>query len=161
MTVTPASYDFEGIRKAAGRWRSSGMTIVFTNGCFDLIHPGHVRYLGQARALGDLLVVGLNTDESVRALKGVHRPILNLAERTEVLLALRCVDAVVPFAEPTPLELIREVRPHVLVKGGDWPVERIVGREVVQADGGRVISLPFLEGASTTEIIQRIRGTKP
>jgi D-beta-D-heptose 7-phosphate kinase/D-beta-D-heptose 1-phosphate adenosyltransferase len=149
------------IGEASATWRAAGLTVVFTNGCFDLIHPGHVRYLQEARAQGDLLVVGINTDGSVTGLKGPGRPILNLEERSEVLLELRSVDAVVPFAEETPLELIRRVRPHVLVKGGDWAVQDIVGREIVQADGGKVLSLPFHPGTSTTDIIRRIRSTLP
>ena len=149
------------IGEASAAWRAAGLTVVFTNGCFDLIHPGHVRYLQEARAQGDLLVVGINTDGSVTGLKGPGRPILNLEERSEVLLELRSVHAVVPFAEETPLELIRRVRPHVLVKGGDWAVQDIVGREIVQADGGKVLSLPFHPGTSTTDIIRRIRSTLP
>jgi D-beta-D-heptose 7-phosphate kinase/D-beta-D-heptose 1-phosphate adenosyltransferase len=149
------------IGEASAAWRAAGFTVVFTNGCFDLIHPGHVRYLQEARAQGDLLVVGINTDGSVTGLKGPGRPILNLEERSEVLLELRSVYAVVPFAEETPLELIRRVRPHVLVKGGDWAVQDIVGREIVQADGGKVLSLPFHRGTSTTDIIRRIRSTLP
>ncbi len=149
------------IGEASAAWRAAGLTVVFTNGCFDLIHPGHVRYLQEARAQGDLLVVGINTDGSVTGLKGPGRPILNLEERSEVLLELRSVHAVVPFAEETPLELIRRVRPNVLVKGGDWAVQDIVGREIVQADGGRVLSLPFHHGTSTTDIIRRIRSTLP
>jgi len=152
-------YTMDSIGEAAAAWRGAGQTIVFTNGCFDLIHPGHIRYLQQASEQGDLLVVGINTDDSVTGLKGPGRPILNLEERSEVLLALRSVHAVVPFAQDTPLELIRRVRPHVLVKGGDWAVEEIVGREIVQADGGKVLSLPFHAGTSTTEIIDRIRST--
>lgn len=154
-------YTMDTIGEASAAWRAAGLTVVFTNGCFDLIHPGHVRYLKEARAQGDLLVVGINTDGSVTGLKGPGRPILNLEERSEVLLELRSVDAVVPFAEETPLELIRRVRPHVLVKGGDWAVQDIVGREIVQADGGRVLSLPFHHGTSTTDIIRRIRSTLP
>ena len=152
-------YTMDTIGKASDAWREAGYSIVFTNGCFDLIHPGHIRYLQQARDQGDLLVLGVNTDESVSGLKGPGRPILNLEERSEVLLALRCVHAVVPFAEETPLELIRRVRPHILVKGGDWAVEEIVGRDIVLADGGTVLSLPFHSGISTTEIIRRIRST--
>lgn len=152
-------YTMDTIGEASGAWREAGWTIVFTNGCFDLIHPGHVRYLQQAREQGDLLVVGINTDGSVTELKGPGRPILNLEERSEVLLAMRSVHAVVPFAEDTPLELIRRVRPHILVKGGDWTVEEIVGREIVEADGGKILSLPFHPGPSTTEIIRRIRST--
>ncbi len=154
-------FTMDSIAEAARSWKRDGRTIVFTNGCFDLVHPGHVRYLRQAREMGDLLVVGLNSDASVKKLKGPGRPILNLDERSEVLLALRWVDAVVPFDEETPLELIRRVRPHVLVKGGDWAVEQIVGREVVQEGGGRVVSLPFHEGSSTTDIIERIRSSSP
>jgi D-beta-D-heptose 7-phosphate kinase/D-beta-D-heptose 1-phosphate adenosyltransferase len=155
-TSRAGAYTMDNIADAAAAWRQEGRTVVFTNGCFDLIHPGHTRYLRQARELGDMLVVGINTDSSVRELKGPARPILVEEERIEVLLSLRWVDAVVPFADPTPLELIRRVLPHILVKGGDWPVERIVGREVVEAAGGRALSLPFFEGTSTTEIINRI-----
>jgi len=150
-------YTMDTIGEASRAWRKAGYSIVFTNGCFDLIHPGHVRYLQQARDQGDLLVLGINTDGSVSGLKGPGRPILSVEERSEVLLALRCVHAVVPFAEETPLELIRRVRPHILVKGGDWAVDEIVGKDVVEADGGTVLSLPFHPGTSTTEIIRRIR----
>ena len=149
----------ETIGNASAAWREAGLTIVFTNGCFDLIHPGHVRYLQQASELGDLLVLGINTDRSVTGLKGPGRPILTVEERSEILLALRSVYAVVPFAEETPLELIQRVRPHILVKGGDWAVDEIVGREIVQADGGKVLNLPYHAGTSTTEIIDRIRST--
>lgn len=149
----------DSIGEASDAWREAGLTIVFTNGCFDLLHPGHIRYLREASGYGDLLVIGINTDSSVTRLKGPGRPILKLEERSEVLLALRSVHAVVPFAEETPLELVSKVRPHVLVKGGDWAVEEIVGREIVQADGGKVLSLPFHPGISTTEIIRRIRST--
>ncbi len=159
MKALPAAFDLEEIAPLAADWRARERVIVFTNGCFDLIHPGHVRLLSQARALGDILVVGLNDDGSVKRLKGPSRPFLPLAERIEVLLALRSVDAVVPFPEPTPLALIRAILPHVLVKGGDWPVEDIVGREVVTAAGGRVLSLPLVPGVSTSEIVRRIRST--
>ena len=159
MLTDAGLYTMDSIGDAASRWRNAGLIIVFTNGCFDLLHPGHVRYLQEASGLGDLLVVGVNTDRSVAGLKGAGRPVLTLEERSEVLLALRSVHAVVPFAEETPLQLIRRVRPHVLVKGGDWAVEDIVGGDVVQADGGRVLSLPFHPGTSTTEIIRRIRST--
>jgi rfaE bifunctional protein nucleotidyltransferase chain/domain len=129
---------------------------VFTNGCFDLLHPGHVTYLEAARELGDALVVGLNSDASVRRLKGPARPILTEQERATVLSGLRSVDYVVVFDEDTPLALIRRIVPDVLVKGGDWPVEAIVGADVVLAAGGRVSSLPFVEGKSTTGIVERI-----
>jgi len=150
-------YTMDTIGEASGAWRGAGLTIVFTNGCFDLLHPGHIRYLQQASEQGDLLVIGINSDSSVTELKGPGRPILHLEERCEVLLGLRSVHAVVPFAEETPLELIRRVRPHILVKGGDWAVDQIVGREIVQEDGGKVLSLPYHAGTSTTEIIRRIR----
>lgn len=134
-----------------------GRSLVFTNGCFDLLHAGHVALLAQARALGDLLVVGLNDDASVRRLKGPTRPVTPLAQRAYVLAGLACVDYVTPFAEDTPLELIAALLPDVLVKGGDWPVERIVGSGLVAAHGGRVVSLPLVPGLSTTAVIARIR----
>lgn len=137
--------------------RDSGKVLVFTNGCFDLLHPGHVRYLAQARALGDALVVALNSDRSVRILKGQGRPILSEMERAEVIAALEAVDYVTLFDEETPYSLIVQLLPDVLVKGGDWQLNEIVGREQVEAAGGRVLSLPFLEGSSTTEIIERIK----
>lgn len=140
------------------RLRREARSLVFTNGCFDLLHPGHVRYLNQARSLGDALVVALNSDQSVRALKGEGRPILNEQERAEVIAALEAVDYVVVFEEETPRELIAELLPDVLVKGGDWPIDRIIGREEVEAAGGRVVSLPYLEGASTSDIIAKIKG---
>jgi D-beta-D-heptose 7-phosphate kinase/D-beta-D-heptose 1-phosphate adenosyltransferase len=138
------------------RLRREGRRLVFTNGCFDLLHPGHVRYLAKARSLGDALAVALNSDASVRALKGEGRPVLNQDERAEVLAALEAVDYVTVFDEETPRELIAALLPDVLVKGGDWPIEEIVGREEVEAAGGQVLSLPFVEGSSTTEIIERI-----
>ncbi len=143
-------------RKAS--WRESKTTVVFTNGCFDLIHAGHVRYLAAARSLGGALVVGLNGDASVRRLKGHSRPIIPENERAEILAALECVDAVTVFDEETPLQLIEALTPDVLVKGGDWPLEAIVGREHVESHGGRVLSLPLLEGRSTSSVISRIRG---
>jgi D-beta-D-heptose 7-phosphate kinase/D-beta-D-heptose 1-phosphate adenosyltransferase len=136
--------------------RRDGRSLVFTNGCFDLLHPGHVRYLAEARALGDVLVVALNSDRSVRALKGKGRPILNQQERAELVAALEVVDYVTIFDEETPRELIAELLPDVLVKGGDWPLDQIVGREEVESAGGRVVSLPYLEGSSTSDIIERI-----
>src|ERR1044072_1499042 len=146
---------------AAARWAESqrrlGKTIVLANGFFDLLHVGHVRYLAAARALGDALVVALNSDASVRRLKGAGRPVLNQDERAEVMAALESVDWVTVFDEDTPRELIADLLPDVLVKGGDWPLEAIVGREEVEAAGGRVLALTYLEGASTTDIIERIR----
>lgn len=131
--------------------------LCFTNGCFDLIHPGHVKYLEDARALGDFLVVGLNSDASVARLKGPGRPLQDEAARAAVLLGLRSVDAVVRFDEDTPLELIRALQPDVLVKGGDYTPETVVGRELVEGRGGRLVLIPFLPGHSTSRIEQRIR----
>ena len=137
-------------------WKRNGKTVAFTNGCFDLLHPGHIRLLEQARALGDLLVVGINSDASVRRLKGEKRPLVPEAERAEVLAALEAVDCVTVFDEPTPRELIQALLPDVLVKGGDWGPDEIVGREEVEAAGGRVASIPFVEGYSTTALIERM-----
>jgi len=149
--------DKQALLDAHGRMKRAGKRLVFTNGCFDLIHAGHVRYLSEARALGDALVVALNSDRSVRALKGEGRPILNEHERAEVIAALEAVDYVIIFDEETPRELIAALLPDVLVKGGDWPLDEIVGRDEVEAAGGRVLSLPYVEGSSTTDIIERIR----
>ena len=138
--------------------RAQGSRIVFTNGCFDLMHIGHTRYLQAAKALGDLLVVGVNSDESVRSLeKGPDRPIVQGAQRAEVLAALGCVDFVVLFSEPDPKALITAVQPDVLVKGGDWALDRIIGRDVVEARGGMVRTIPLVPGFSTTALIHRIR----
>lgn len=131
--------------------------LVFTNGCFDLLHPGHVQYLEEARALGDLLVVGLNSDASVARLKGPSRPLQDQWARARVLLGLRSVDAVILFAEDTPISLITALRPDVLVKGGDYRPDGVVGREAVEAAGGRLVLLPFLPGHSTSAIADRIK----
>ncbi len=131
--------------------------LCFTNGCFDLLHPGHVQYLADARALGDYLVVGLNSDASVARLKGIGRPVQYEAARAAVLLGLRSVDAVIRFDEDTPLELLRALQPDVLVKGGDYTPETVVGRELVEGRGGRVVLIPFLAGHSTSLIEARIR----
>ncbi len=129
--------------------------IVFTNGCFDLLHVGHVRYLQEAKSCGELLVVGVNSDDSVKRLKGPTRPIQNENDRAEILSALACVDYVVLFSEDTPAQLIEQVRPNVLVKGGDWKPEQIVGSSFVMSYGGEVKSLQFVEGRSTTIIIEK------
>ena len=140
------------------RTRAQGKTIVFTNGVFDILHPGHVRYLRDARALGDLLIVGVNSDRSVKALdKAPDRPINNESERAEVLAALASVDAVVVFDEDTPHEIIKALQPDILVKGADWGENAIVGRDIVEARGGRVVRIQLAEGYSTTKIIERIR----
>jgi D-beta-D-heptose 7-phosphate kinase/D-beta-D-heptose 1-phosphate adenosyltransferase len=135
--------------------------VVFTNGCFDLLHPGHIRCLEQARALGDILVVAVNSDAGTRRLKGPERPILPQDERGEILAALACVDFVTFFDEDTPRDLITRVLPDVLVKGGDWGLDEIVGREEVEAAGGRVVSIRMEPGYSTTAIIARIRDSSP
>lgn len=140
-----------------GREKRNGRRIVFTNGCFDLLHPGHLSLLEQARALGDALIVGVNSDASVRQNKGAGRPIVPEQERAEILAALECVDSVVIFDEPTPREVIRRLLPDVLVKGGDWPSDQIVGREEVEAAGGRVVLVPVVTGYSTTGILRTIR----
>jgi D-beta-D-heptose 7-phosphate kinase/D-beta-D-heptose 1-phosphate adenosyltransferase len=137
--------------------QSRGGTVVFTNGVFDLLHPGHVRYLSQARQLGDALIIGINSDRSVRANKGSDRPINRVEERSELLLALQFVDAVVVFDEDTPLEIITVVQPDILVKGADWGPNNIVGREVVEGRGGRVVRLDLAKGFSTTSLIGKTR----
>ncbi len=135
-----------------------GERVVFTNGCFDLLHIGHIRYLQSARALGDLLVVAVNSDESVRSLaKGLRRPLTPMDQRIEVLAALTCVDYVVSFDESTPLQIIKTLQPDVLVKGGDWPLDQIVGREMVEKRGGMVKSIPLTPDVSTSLIIERIQ----
>ncbi|NWF93826.1 MAG: D-glycero-beta-D-manno-heptose 1-phosphate adenylyltransferase [Syntrophaceae bacterium] len=146
----------EDLRRIVKDLKKEGRRIVFTNGCFDLLHLGHVRYLESAKSLGDVLVVGLNSDASVRSLKGPERPILPQEERAEILSSLGCVDYITIFDEKTPLELISSLQPDVLVKGGDWTKEAIVGREVVEGSGGEVILLPFVEGSSTSNLIQKI-----
>lgn len=147
-------------RRALAAWRAAGERVVFTNGVFDLLHRGHVEYLEEARALGARLVVGVNSDRSVRRLKGSARPIVPEAERAELLESLECVDLAVIFDDDTPLALIEAVAPDVLVKGGDWPVESIVGRESVEGRGGRVLNIPLREGFSTSSLEARILAGK-
>jgi D-beta-D-heptose 7-phosphate kinase/D-beta-D-heptose 1-phosphate adenosyltransferase len=148
----------EQARRWAADQRAAGRRVVFTNGVFDLLHPGHVRYLAAARAEGDVLIVAVNSDRSVRAQdKGPDRPITGEAERAEILAALACVDAVVIFDEETPLAIVSAVQPDVLAKGADWAADAIVGRDVVEARGGRVVRLPLAPGYSTTAILARAR----
>ncbi|HYE16357.1 MAG TPA: D-glycero-beta-D-manno-heptose 1-phosphate adenylyltransferase [Pyrinomonadaceae bacterium] len=149
--------DREELLRARARLREAGRRLVFTNGCFDLLHVGHVRYLKAARGLGDALLVAINSDASVRSLKGEGRPVMSESERAELLASLACVDVVTVFDEESPRGLIRELLPDVLVKGGDYGLDEIHGREEVEAAGGRVLALPFVEGASTTGIIERIK----
>jgi D-glycero-beta-D-manno-heptose 1-phosphate adenylyltransferase len=139
------------------RLRATAKTVVFTNGVFDLLHVGHLRYLQHARALGDALIVGLNSDESVRQIKGPGRPITAEAERAEILEALACVDGVVIFGEATPHDLIAALQPDILVKGADWAEDAIVGRDIVEKRGGRVIRVPVEPGHSTTALVEKIR----
>jgi D-beta-D-heptose 7-phosphate kinase/D-beta-D-heptose 1-phosphate adenosyltransferase len=140
--------------------RREGRRIAFTNGVFDLLHPGHVQYLADARALADVLVVGLNSDRSVRAIKGPARPVNPEHERAELLLALSSVDAVVVFDDDTPRDLVDLLQPDVLVKGADWSADAIVGRDIVEARGGRVVRIPMVEGLSSTDLIRRVLGTR-
>lgn len=150
-------------RAEAATWaaehRAAGRRVVFTNGVFDLLHPGHVRYLADARRQGDALIVAVNSDRSVRAIKGPERPVNLEADRAEVLAALAAVDAVVVFDEHDPHAIISAIQPDVLVKGGDWAADRIIGRDVVEARGGKVIRITFAPGYSTTSIIEKIRAS--
>lgn len=145
--------------QVAGRERRGPRRVVFTNGCFDLLHPGHIQTLEAARSLGDLLVVGVNSDRSVRSLKGAARPVTPEAERAEILAALAAVDFVVIFDEDTPRELIARLSPDVLAKGADWGADEIIGRAEVEAAGGRVVSMPLEQGYSTSDILKAIRNT--
>jgi D-beta-D-heptose 7-phosphate kinase/D-beta-D-heptose 1-phosphate adenosyltransferase len=148
------------LTEAVRNLQRAGKRVVFTNGCFDLLHIGHVRYLQEAQELGDALVVGVNSDASVRRLKGLGRPLTPAKERAEILAALACVDFVTIFGAATPLRLIRALGPDVLVKGGDWPVDTIVGREVVEERGGKVVAIPFVKNRSTTALLRKIRGAR-
>ena len=154
---TPHLHSLDEAAAFAARIQQGGGTVVFTNGVFDLLHPGHVRYLQDARRLGDALIVGLNSDRSVRANKGPERPITPAEERAEVLLALECVDAVAVFDEETPDAIVKRVQPDVLVKGADWGPENVVGRDTVEARGGRVVRMDLAPGYSTTGLISRVR----
>ncbi|HXJ37178.1 MAG TPA: D-glycero-beta-D-manno-heptose 1-phosphate adenylyltransferase [Candidatus Eisenbacteria bacterium] len=158
MEIPKLAPSVASLKERLAPLRARGGRVVFTNGCFDLLHPGHVRYLAAARALGDALIVGLNDDASVRRLKGTGRPILGAAERAEVLAALAAVDHVVLFADDTPRALIAALLPDVLVKGADWATADIVGRQEVEAAGGRVERIEVVPGVSTSELVRRIRG---
>lgn len=148
----------EETHRLVSELRSAGKTVVFTNGVFDLLHPGHLRYLQEARSLGDALIVGLNSDRSVRANKGPTRPVNSQGERAELLAALACVDGVVIFDHETPYDLILAVQPDILVKGADWAENAIVGRDIVEQRGGKVVRVPIEPGYSTTSILARIKG---
>jgi rfaE bifunctional protein nucleotidyltransferase chain/domain len=144
------------IVRLRSRLRESGMKLVFTNGCFDILHVGHVRYLNNARSLGDALVVGVNSDQSVHKIKGASRPIVPERERAEVLAALTCVNYVFIFDDPTPKRVIDAIVPDILVKGADWNINEIVGRDTVEKAGGIVLNVPLVEGSSTTDIIEKV-----
>lgn len=156
-TTSPLRSSREDAAAFAQRVRARGGIVVFTNGVFDLLHPGHVRYLTDARRLGDALIVGVNSDRSVRSNKGPERPINPAEERVEVLLALECVDAAAIFDEDTPLSIITQIQPDILVKGADWGPDNIVGRDVVEGRGGRVVRLALADGFSTTGLIGKTR----
>jgi D-beta-D-heptose 7-phosphate kinase/D-beta-D-heptose 1-phosphate adenosyltransferase len=145
------------LREERRKWRAAGQRVVFTNGCFDLLHPGHLRLLEAAKAQGEVVVVGLNSDASVRRIKGTARPVVPEAERAEVLLALEAVDRVVLYDDETPRRLIEALEPDVLVKGADWPLDAIVGRAEVEAAGGKVVRVELLPGRSTSALVERIR----
>jgi D-beta-D-heptose 7-phosphate kinase/D-beta-D-heptose 1-phosphate adenosyltransferase len=151
--------DRSSARSLAESWRHAGRRVVFTNGVFDLLHPGHVRYLQAARAQGDALIVAVNSDRSVRGNKGPERPVTPEWERAEIVAALDCVDAAVIFDEPTPDAIVKAIQPDVLVKGADWAADRIVGRDTVEARGGVVVRVPIEPGWSTTSILQKIQRT--
>src|SRR3954471_13221766 len=152
--------DADALARFVAAARAAGKQIVFTNGVFDILHPGHLRYLQAARRHGDLLIVGLNSDASVRRNKGPSRPVNPEGERAELLAALECVDAVSIFDDDTPADIIRRVQPDILVKGADWPADQIVGRDTVEARGGRVILEPVEQGYSTTSIIERAKNLR-
>jgi D-beta-D-heptose 7-phosphate kinase/D-beta-D-heptose 1-phosphate adenosyltransferase len=153
----PAVLTLEELILQFGPGKRNGRRVVFTNGCFDLLHPGHIKLLEAARSKGDALIVGLNGDDSVRALKGAGRPVIPEQERAEILANLECVDAVVVFNELTPQKTVAALLPDILVKGGDWPGSQIVGREEVEAAGGKVVLIDVVKGYSTTEILRKIR----
>jgi rfaE bifunctional protein nucleotidyltransferase chain/domain len=158
-TITvPAKYkSVDELSAMSAQARKAGRVVVFTNGCFDLVHRGHIHLLRQAKALGDILIVGLNSDVSVKTIKGPDRPIMPEADRIELIAALEMVDYVVVYSEPDPYHIIAAIKPNVLVKGGDWSADEIVGADVVEQNGGRVAVVPYLPEFSTTQIIERIR----
>jgi D-beta-D-heptose 7-phosphate kinase/D-beta-D-heptose 1-phosphate adenosyltransferase len=149
--------NLEQARDKCNRLKAAGKKIVFTNGCFDILHPGHTRYLAEAKKLGDHLIVAVNSDRSVKAIKGPNRPVLDEADRAELLAALECVDSVLIFDEEDPLKTIQVLVPDVLVKGGDWAEDEIIGADVVKNAGGKVIRIPFVDGYSTSDIVEKIK----
>ncbi len=156
MSMKQKIKEKKDLTKIIKNLKAKGKRIIFTNGCFDLLHVGHVRYLEEAKALGEVLVIGVNSDASVREIKGPERPILPVEERVEILSSLECVDYVTVFDEADPLLLITSLLPNVLVKGGDWTKEQIVGGEMVEKSGGEVVIIPFVQGVSTSNLIETI-----
>lgn len=156
MNIRSKVVNLDDLLKKVADHRKNGEKIVFTNGCFDILHVGHVRYLAAARNEGDILVVGLNSDRSTRKIKGEQRPIVQQGQRAEILASLCCVDYITIFNEQNPLALIRSIRPDILVKGDDWPEKEIVGGDIVKADGGEVVRVPLVPNISTTSILKRI-----
>jgi rfaE bifunctional protein nucleotidyltransferase chain/domain len=156
-TVTDKLKTLDELITAAARARSNGKIVVFTNGCFDLLHRGHLHILREAKAAGDLLIVAVNSDQSIKAIKGPARPVCSELDRLELIAALEMVDYVILFDEPDPYKLIAAIKPNVLAKGGDWDADEVVGADIVERDGGRVLLVPYLKGYSTSEIIERIR----
>jgi rfaE bifunctional protein nucleotidyltransferase chain/domain len=157
--ITNKQYTLQNLLPIVAAWKANGETIVFTNGCFDILHLGHIQYLTQAADLGTRLIVGINTDASVQRLKGTHRPLQNQQSRTQTMAALACVSAVILFDEPTPLQLIQHILPHILTKGADYTISNIVGADVVINNGGQVQTLHLMHGYSTTAIEQKIKNT--
>jgi rfaE bifunctional protein nucleotidyltransferase chain/domain len=157
LDVSGKIKSLEALREISAAARTSGQTIVFTNGCFDLLHRGHLHILRQAKARGDILIVAVNSDRSVKMIKGPSRPVLAEKDRLDLIAALEMVDYVVLFDEPDPYRVIDALRPNVLAKGGDWGIERIIGSDIVEKAGGRIVVIPYLKGFSTTKIIERIR----
>jgi len=156
-TVTAKLKTLDELITIAAQARSSGKVVVFTNGCFDLLHRGHVHILREAKAAGDLLIVAVNSDQSVKAIKGPGRPVCSETDRLELIAAMEMVEYVILFDQPDPYELIAAIKPNVLAKGGDWDADEVVGADIVERDGGRVLLVPYLSGYSTSEIIERIR----
>ncbi|MEA3347360.1 MAG: D-glycero-beta-D-manno-heptose 1-phosphate adenylyltransferase [Candidatus Auribacterota bacterium] len=153
--------DFNQAFSIAEKYKNQNKKIAFTNGCFDIIHVGHIRYLKKASECGDCLLVGLNSDSSVAKIKGSGRPLVSQDERKEILEAFECVDEVIIFDESTPFELIKAVKPDVIVKGGDWKAEDIIGKDIVEKNGGKTVTIEYIPGRSTTEFINKIKESKP
>lgn len=160
MGYSSKIFNISDLSDQVKKWKSAGLKVVFTNGCFDLLHVGHVDYLEKAKALGDILLVAVNADHSVKKLKGIHRPIQDEYSRMAIIAALESVDGVVLFHEDTPYEIISLLLPDVLCKGGDWKIEDIIGSDLVSNNGGKIVSIPFISGYSTTLIEQKIKSNR-